>query len=210
MQLPRLVFNDILFALYGANLINWSTLTRTNFQKILFFCATLSPMIDIEWGYTFTNFSYGPFNRDVHQAPELLIPYGYIEMVNFKYQKDSKVRATYKITDLGNKEVDLISMLSKERKRRDWIILVMNILDIYGPKMVVKLAYQEPTFSEIRKQNQKVINLSKEQNLSLHLIDKISTTLDKDFNTSLDSVTSKLIVYFDFISKDIATGKEGG
>jgi uncharacterized protein YwgA len=208
-QVRRVFLNDALFALYAAHELGWSHLNRTNFQKILYFCAALSPLVDVEWGYEFTNAPYGPFNSEVSQAPDrLVVRYGYAEVVNVTVQKDSKMRADYQITERGKQQVERITKLKRERKRADWIFLVIKILDIYGSRIITKLAYREPTFSKVRKQNQKTINLSVNENRSIELLDELAAELEREHSITLDTLASKVIVYFDFLSSDIGRGAE--
>ncbi len=206
MQVSRAFLNDVLFALYAAKSLDWPDLNRTNFQKILYFCTVLSSLVEIEWGYGFTNAPYGPFKREIHQASDILVPYGYVEVTNLTLQRDAKLRARYKITPKGESEVVRISQLRRERKRLEWITLVMKVLDIYGPTMVTKLAYKEPTFRTVREQNRRIIDLSPDDNRSIELVQKLSVELDQEYSIQLDTLVSQLIVYFDFLSSDIGQG----
>lgn len=206
MQIERVFLNDVLFTLYAAQILEWPDLNRTNFQKILYFCAVLAPLAKIDWGYDFTNAQYGPFKSNIQDAVDRLVPYGYARPTEITLQKDSKLRARYKITSRGNQEVERICHLKKEKERLDWIIQIMKVLDVYGPKIVMKLVYNEPTFNKIRKQNQRAIDLSLEENGSIELVEKFSTELDQSYSIQLDTLASKLIVYFDFLSSDIGRG----
>ncbi len=204
MPIAQIYLNDVLFSLHAAHALHWPDLNRTNFQKILFLSAVLAPLIRLEWGYEFTNAPYGPFSRNIHQAADTLIHYGYAEPVSIKLLKDSKLRARYKITSLGEQEVEAICRLERERIRRGWIMTLMKVLDIYGPTLIIKLAYREPTFAQMRSQNKGgVIDITESENQSLHLIDQLIRTLKERHNIDLDTLTSKLITYFDFISEDI-------
>ncbi len=209
MQPHRTFLNDVLFVLYAADSLGWPDLNRTNFQKILFFCATLAPLVEIRWEYEFTNAPYGPFNRNIFRAADFIVPYGYAKVTSLTLQKDSKLRARYRITPKGIYEVDRICQLDTERKRLEWITLVLKVLDIYGPKMVTKLAYKEPTFSQVRSQNQRLIDLSLDENRSIELLEKLTAELDIQYSVKLDTLVSRLIVYFDFLSSDTSQGAEG-
>jgi hypothetical protein len=208
MQVSRAFLNDVLFTLHAAKSLDWPDLNRTNFQKILYFCATLSPLVGIEWGYGFTNAAYGPFNREIHQASDILVPYGYVEVTDLTLQRDAKLRARYKITPKGEIEVGRICQLRRERERLEWITLVMKVLDIYGPTMVTKLAYKEPTFRAVREQNRRIIDLLPDDNRSIELVQKLSAELEQKHSIHLDTLVSQLIVYFDFLSSDIGQGTE--
>src|SRR2546425_11087431 len=117
----RVFLNDVLFVMSAGSSFGWSPLNRTSFQKILYLCAALSPIIDMNWGYDFTNAPYGPFNSDIHLASDLLVHRRLAEFRAVTVQKDSKIRATYRITERGATEVDLICRLQEEKNRLQWI-----------------------------------------------------------------------------------------
>jgi hypothetical protein len=210
MQVHQTYLNDVLSVLHAAETLDWPDLNRTNFQKILYLCATLAPLAHIDWGYDFTNAPYGPFNRGIHHAADVLVHHGYAELTSLTLQRDSKLRARYRITPSGSREADRICKLQREKKRLDWITLIMKILDIYGPKITTKLAYKEPTFSQMRRQNRGgAIDLSPEDNLSLRLVQTLHDELDDKYSLQLDTLASKLIAYFDYLSTDIGSGVQG-
>jgi len=207
MQVHQTYLNDVLFALHATEALDWPDLNRTNFQKILYLCATLAPLVHIDWEYNFTNAPYGPFNREIHQAADVLVHQGYAELTGLTLQRDSKLRARYRINSSGSREVDRICRLRRERKRLDWITLIVKILDIYGPKIITKLAYREPTFSQMRRQNRGgAIDLSPEDNLSIRLVQTLHDELDSKYTVQLDTLASKLIAYFDYLSAAIDRG----
>jgi hypothetical protein len=116
------------------------------------------------------------------------------------------MRVSYRITKEGSVEVDLISQLGKEKKRLEWITMVMKVLDIYGPTIITKLAYREPTFSTMRKENKGgAIDLSPEENQSVTLLASLKQELKAQYSIELDTITATLIAYFDYLSKDIGT-----
>jgi hypothetical protein len=206
----RIFLNDVLFVLYAGDSLAWPDLTRTNFQRILYLSATLAPLATIEWGYDFTNAPYGSFNGELLQASDLLVvSYGYAEATDVKVQRDSKMRAKYRITRSGKVEVNSICRLRREKERLEWITTVMKVLDIYGPKVTTKLAYEEPTFRRMRKDNKGgVIDLSEDENQSMRLINRLISELSQKHSINLDTTISKLITYFDFLSKDISQGTQ--
>jgi len=207
MQPDRIFLNDSLFVLHSADKLYWPDLTRTNFQKILYFCSVLSPMARITWDYDFVNALYGPFNRQIHYAIDNLVGYGFASIEELIIQTDSKFRARYKISDIGVREVIRITRLRKEQERLDWIHEIMKVLDVYGQTLITKLAYKEPTFSSMRTHNRSgVIDLDLEENESMMLLEQLDLELKKKYAINLDTITSKLITYFGYLSADI--GKE--
>jgi len=204
MLLDSIYLNDVLFVLKAAKDLDWDRINRTNFQKILFFCSILSPLVQDEWGYDFTNANFGPFNSDIHKATDIIVQYRYAKVTELSVRRNATLRASYEISDLGQKQIILITKLSRERMRLNWISKVMKVLDIYGNKVITKLAYQEPTFAEMRMQNRGgTIHIEISQNRSWQLLEKLCTELGSKYDIDLDTVDSQLITYFDFISKKL-------
>jgi hypothetical protein len=204
IKAQRVFLNDVLFVLSAGNSLGWPTLNRTGFQKILYLGAALSPLIGMDWGYEFTNAPYGPFNSQIHIASDLLVYRKLAAYSSVTIQRDSKIRATYSITQRGITEVEVICGLGEEKDRLKWITTLMEVLDIYGSPVITKLAYQEPTFSLMRSQNRGgPIDLSATENRSIELIERISHGLKEEFAINLDTMTSNLIAYFDYLSRSI-------
>src|SRR5438128_1993521 len=113
--------NDVLFSLSTANKLRWQALARTHLQRILYLCAALSGLSNTEWGYEFSNTLYGPFNRHISLAPDDLVHQGYAEVVELRVRKDSRMKATFRITESGKERVELITRLKREGRRLAWI-----------------------------------------------------------------------------------------
>lgn len=204
MQTERVFLNDALFVLYSASVLTWPDLTRTNFQKILYFCSVLSPLAKINWDYDFSNAPFGPFSREIHRAVDILVVYGYAQVEELTIQKDAKLRVRYKISNNGVKEVSQIKRLKKEQERLDWIYTIMKVLDVYGQTVITKLAYMEPTFYSMRRRNKGgIINLGMEENQSIMLMEKVDSELQQKYLINLDTLASKLITYFSYLYTEI-------
>ncbi len=204
MQADRIFLNDALFVLHSARILNWPDLTRTNFQKILYFCSVLSPLAKITWGYDFINAPYGPFSRQIHRAVDTLVVYGYAQIEELTVQKDTKLRVRYKISDTGVREVSQISRLRQEQERLDWVHTIMKVLDVYGQTVITKLAYKEPTFYSMRRHNRGgIIDLGTKENESIMLLEQVENELRRRYTINLDTLISKLIAYFSYLSTDI-------
>ena len=193
--------NDTLSVLSVADWLNWQPVSRTNFQKVLYFCAVLSPLIELNWKYYFSNAPYGPFNRTLLKAPDRLVIYGDAKVSDVLIQRDSKLRATYLITERGKTKISTITRLESENQRYQWIHLVMSVLSMYGQGFITKLAYQEPNFERVRNGNiGGIIDL--EENLSVELINNIEEEFRHYSEIQLDTNASKMLAYFDYISSE--------
>jgi hypothetical protein len=201
--------NDVLFSLHGAHQLGWPALRRTHIQRILYFCAALCGLSNTEWGYEFSNTPYGPFNRDISTAPNKLVYQRYADVIEVAVFRDSRMRATFQITESGKERIKLITTLKRESIRLSWIRSVMEILTIYGPSVTSKLAYLEPTFNRMKQENRSgAIDLSADENESMHLLLRLNEELKRTYSIDLDTQTSNLILYFDFLSRDIGRSVE--
>lgn len=198
--------NDVLFSLYGADNLGWPALARTHLQRILYLCAALSALSNTDWGYEFSNTLYGPFNGHISVAPDDLVHQRYAEVVRVSVQKDSRMKVSYRITESGTQRVRSITKLKRECERLAWIQSVMGILTIYGPAVMSKLAYFEPTFARMKRENRSgAIDLSAGDNQSIQLLRRLTDELEKEYSIHLETPSSHLILYFDYLSRDIGT-----
>jgi len=205
----NVILTDVLFSLYATDKLKWPALARTHFQRLLYLCAALSALSNTEWGYEFSNSLYGPFNGQVSSAADELVHRGYAEALDVRVLRNSKMKANFRITESGRRNVEFISNLKQERQRLGWIETVSGILNIYGPAVMSKLAYFEPTFIRMKQENRiGPIDLSIEENQSIQLLHRLSDELKKTYSIHLDTPTSNLIFYFDYMSRDIGKGRE--
>jgi hypothetical protein len=200
--------NDVLFCLYSADRLRWPALARTHLQRILYLSAALSGLSQTQWEYEFSSTLYGPFNGQISIAPDGLVHQRYAEAVDVRVQKDSKLKASYRITDFGAQRVESIIRLKRERQRLGWIRAVMESLTIYGPSVMSKLANSEPTFARMKLQNRRgTIDLSLQENQSIRLLRRLTAELEKEYSLQLETPVSNLILYFDYLSRDIGTAR---
>jgi hypothetical protein len=202
MKENYIISNDTLFVLYASKMSQWSEINSSTIQRILYFCAILSPLVSIPWIYNFSNTIFGPFNGEINLSLKNHVLNGYAKINNVYVNNDSKVRGDYKILDDGISEVEKISMLGMEKERLNWIILITQVLDIYGPKILSKLALCEPFYSQIRLNRQRHINID-DDNQSIVLIGRIKDELAVKHSIELDTTISKIIFYFDYLSNEI-------
>lgn len=200
--------NDVLFCLFTADKLRWPALARTHIQRTLYLCAALSGLSNTEWRYEFSNTLYGPFNGHISNAPDDLVHQHYADVVELRVRKDSRLKATFRITESGKERVELITRLKREGERLVWIQSVMGILTIYGPAVTSKLAYLEPTFTLMKLENRHgSIELSGEDNQSIQLLRRLGAELETKFSIRMDTPISNLILYFDYLSRDIGRQK---
>jgi hypothetical protein len=196
--------NDVLFSLHAADKLGWPPLAPTHLQRILYLCAVLSTLSNTDWGYEFSNTPFGPFNGEISQAPKDLVFQRYAEAVKVIVQKDSRMKASYHITKSGVERVQIIGNLKREHQRLAWISSVIGFLTVYGPAVMNKLAYLEPTLTRMKLENRHgIIDLSLDDNQSMQLLNRLNEELKRKYQVDLVTPVSNLILYFDYLSRGL-------
>ena len=77
------ISNDILAISYYVNKNNWQDVSKTNYHRILYFSATLSPIFapDYNWKYYFSNTLFGPYNSEISDSLQRLSVKGFIKVI---------------------------------------------------------------------------------------------------------------------------------
>jgi uncharacterized protein YwgA len=194
-----------MFFLHAVSAVQWPNPNRTNVQRVLYLCATLSPLANIQWHYPFTIGLYGPFNQRIAYALEDLLVAGYVSITKRGGQHMSTSGSQYTITEPGIKNVELVTMLSRERERLEWITLVTKVLDIYGPAVVNKMVYQEPVFQEMLAQNRHgLVDSEVATYTSIDLINTLAARLQAKYDVLITGNEACLVTFFDYLSSNIA------
>ena len=126
--------NDILIVAYYMEKGGWNAISKTNFQRVLYFAATLSPAFlkDYEWTYSFYNTIYGPVNRDLTMDLEELFAKELLLLVDRKVIPN-RVEEKYAISSKGRKVVENnIMKLDYKKSKVLWLETVVKVLTIYA------------------------------------------------------------------------------
>jgi len=164
--------NDIIAISYYANKNDWKNISKTNYQRILYFSAVLAPIFipNVIWSYGFNNTIFGPYNTDITDALKELNIKNLINEEN-RTVHANKIYTDYVISIRGIElfENKLYKIIPEQAKYR-WLSIIVKVLSIYGSDFMVKLIKNDPNvvFQDENKLQEKLTidntsdNLSKE------------------------------------------------
>ncbi len=212
--------NEILYVFYSAHELALPFLSKIGIQKCIYLLEVLSPLKEIV--LSFLNFIYlykGPYSKDIQNILDHLVSMNAIEVDSFStYKKNSYVTyVNYKITEGGESLVKNLIYYPIERKKLQWIRILMKLIDAYkdaydlseeyqGVDKIIDLVYQEPSFCEIKQRNGKgeLIPMGDKNTLTMELIqflEKVEKALPPSFDREkykLDLETI-LLAFFEYL-----------
>lgn len=203
--------NDILLVAYFMNENGWNAISKTNFQRVLYFSATLSPvfMNEYEWSYNFANTLFGPINRDLTAELEELYAKRLLCLAERKIALN-RVEEKYFISEQGIDTVtNIIMKIIAEESKILWLKLIVKVLSIYEESFLSKLIKEDPNVSNMNNNSQKAIipignnddNLSKELLLYLQSAGKEKLKLENDTDEEY------LMLFFDLLYRKYKEGR---
>lgn len=209
--------NEILYLFYSANKLNWPSVSKIGVQKCLYLSEILSPLREII--LSFLNFIYlhrGPYSKDVQNTLDYLVSVNALEAVSFT-TSGRNAYVDYRIIDVGKSLVEDLIAYSVERKKLEWIELIMKLVDAYedsyglseqysGVDRIIDLVYQEPSFKELQHRDAKRerILFGAGNELTIELIDFLKTVehelpdrFEKDkYKLNLETI---LLSFFEYL-----------
>lgn len=203
--------NDILIVAYFMSKNGWSAASKTNFQRVLYFSAVLSPSVlpEYEWPYSFANTIFGPINRDLTSELEELYAKGLLELFDRKIVAN-RVEEKYCISKQGIQIVnDTIMRLYSEESKILWFETIVKVLSLYEDNFLSKLIKEDPNISYMNNGNQKTkINIeNKEGNLSNELLLYLENTGKTKMQLEDTADEEYLMLFFDLLYRKYKGGK---
>lgn len=202
--------NDILVVAYYMEKEGWNAASKTNFQRVLYFAATLSPAFlkDYEWSYSFFNTMYGPINKDLTLELEELFTKGLLLLVDRKIIPN-RVEEKYSISLKGKSIVENhIMKIEYEASKLLWLKTIVKVLTIYEDNFLSKLIKEDPNISFMNSGNQKtkIPTDNTTDNLSKELLNYLEEN-GKD-KLKLDSKADEeyLLLFFDLLYRKYKGG----
>ncbi|MGB4661115.1 MAG: hypothetical protein WBI07_18230 [Mobilitalea sp.] len=203
--------NDILIVAYFMSKNGWNAASKTNFQRILYFAAVLSPTVlpDYEWPYGFANTMYGPVNRDLTSELEELFAKGLLELYDRKIVAN-RVEEKYCISEQGDNTVkNSIMQLYSEASKILWLETMVKVLSLYEDNFLSKLIKEDPNISYMNNGNQKskISIENKEDNLSNELLKYLETTGKAKMQLEKPADEEYLMLFFDLLYRKYKGGR---
>lgn len=203
--------NDILITAYYMECNGWKSVSKTNFQRVLYFAAELSPAFlkDYEWTYSFANTMYGPANKDLTAELEELFTKELLLLEDRKIIPN-RVEEKYSISPKGKFVVEnSIMKLEYQTSKRLWLETIVKVLTIYEDNFLSKLIKEDPNVSFMNAGNQKtkipIGNTA--DNLSKELIKYLEENGRKKFELEGKADEECLLLFFDLLYRKYKGGK---
>lgn len=195
--------NDILIVAYYMERGGWGAVSKTNFQRVLYFAAVLSPAFlkGYEWTYSFFNTMYGPVNRDLTTELEELFAKGLLLLVERKIVPN-RVEEKYSISPQGEKIVENhIMKLEYESSKILWLETMVKVLTIYEDNFLSKLIKEDPNVSYMNSGNQKtkIPTNNTEDNLSNELLKYLEENGKEKLKLDGKADEEYLLLFFDLL-----------
>lgn len=203
--------NDILVVAYYMYKNGWHAVSKTNFQRVLYFAAVLSPtfLTDYEWTYGFANTMYGPVNKDLTTELEELFAKGLLSLAERKIITN-RVEEKYCISEQGIFTVDnSIMKLISESSKILWLETIVKVLSIYEDNFLSKLIKEDPNVSYMNDGNQKTkISIDNtEDNLSNELLKYLEESGKKKLKLEGKAEEEYLLLFFDLLYRKYKGGE---
>lgn len=203
--------NDILIIAYYMEENGWRAVSKTNFQRVLYFAAVLSPAFlkDYQWTYGFANTMYGPINKDLTTELETLFAKGLLLLQDRKIVTN-RVEEKYSISKQGKYIVENhIMKLKHELPKLLWMESIVKVLTIYEDNFLSKLIKEDPNISFMNEGNQKTkipIN-NTEDNLSNELMKYLESNGKAKLKLENKADEEYLLLFFDLLYRKYKGGK---
>ena len=203
--------NDILIVAYYMEKDGWNGVSKTNFQRVLYFAAVLSPTFlkDYEWTYGFYNTMFGPINKDLTTELEELFAKGLLSLVDRKITS-KRVEEKYVISLQGEKIVENhIMKLNYETSKILWLETIVKVLTIYEDNFLSKLIKEDPNVSFMNSGNQKtkIPTNDTEENLSNELVKYLEENGREKLKLEGKADEEYLLLFFDLLYRKYKGGR---
>lgn len=203
--------NDILIVAYYMDKNGWKAASKTNYQRVLYFAAALSPTFlpEYEWTYSFANTMFGPVNKDLTMELEDLFTKGLLSLTDRRIITN-RVEEKYCISPKGKIIVEnSIMKLNYESSKILWIETIVKVLSIYEDNFLSKLIKEDPNVSYMNAGNQKTrIPLNDtEDNLSNELMKYLEESGRKKLMLEGKADEEYLLLFFDLLYRKYKGGR---
>lgn len=203
--------NDILIVAYYMDKNGWKAASKTNFQRVLYFAAVLSPTFlpNYEWAYSFANTMFGPINKDLTTELEELFAKGLLSLSDRKIITN-RVEEKYCISQQGKLVVEnSIMKLNYESSKILWIEVIVKVLSIYENNFLSKLIKEDPNIAYMNEGNQKtrIPMDNTEDNLSNELLKYLEENGRKKLKLEGEADEEYLLLFFDLLYRKYKGGR---
>ncbi|WP_061316561.1 hypothetical protein [Clostridium botulinum] len=202
------IANDILVISYYLNKNHWENVSKTNYQRILYFSAALSPIFapEYNWNYYFSNTIFGPYNSEIADSLQKLSVKGFIRITERKVS-GNRVFENYCITQIGIDMCEnILFKIDFELEKYFCFNIIVKVLSIYGSEFLVKLVKTDPNINALNKikKMSRISTDNTEDNLSKEFF----VFLKENSKRKNDKITDEdnLLLFFDVLYRKYKGG----
>lgn len=204
------ISNDILVISYYIDKNHWKNVSKTNYQRILYFSATLSPIFapNYNWNYYFSNTIFGPYNSEISDSLQKLSVKGFMKITERKVSTN-RVFENYYITGKGSEFCDNVLLkIESETEKYLFFNVIVKVLSIYGSDFLVKLIKADPNINSLNKINKmsKIATDDSQDNLSKEFFIFLKENSKKKNNTITNE--DNLLLFFDILYRKYKGGSK--
>lgn len=214
--------NEILYLFKAANELGWKDISKIGVQKTIYLTEILAPFREI--ALSFLNFIYlykGPYSKDIQNSLDYLVSCGALEITKFvQYGKFSYVN--YRASESGKKIVEALWDYPEEKKKYEWIRIILKIIDAYKDAFgigkgyenvdkIIDLVYEEPSFKlTMSKGRREFIRMTSEDNATLKFLKFLKGIEETDLPKILkrkptDDIETIMLMFFEHLYLDFLT-----
>lgn len=206
------ISNDLIIVAYFMKENGWDGANKSNFQRVLYFSAALSPIFipQYNWNYIFTNTFFGPYNEKIKNELEKLSVKGILELTERKVYTN-RVEERYVITRKGiNWCEGTLFRLQPEQPKVNWFKIIIKVLSIYGEEFLSKLIKEDPNIysqNEINKYA-KINTDNSNDNLSKEFFEFLKEKGKGKLNIESQKDEDYLLLFFDILYRKYKGGNK--
>lgn len=202
------ISNDILIISYYLTKNHWQNVSKTNYQRILYFAAALSPVFvpNYNWNYYFSNTMFGPYNSEIMESLQRLSVKKFIKITQRK-ASSNRIFENYCITEKGTLFCEeVLFKINSEAQKYLCFRVIVKVLSIYGSDFLVKLIKADPNINSLNKikKMSKIRTDNSEDNLSKEFFIFLKENSKKRNSSITDE--DNLLLFFDVLYRKYKGG----
>lgn len=210
MKIEHMISNDLLIVAYHMKFNGWEGANKSNFQRVLYFSAALSPaFLTDNWAYSFSNTIFGPHNNSITEQLKKLSLKQFLELKDRNIY-NNRVEERYIISQKGIDSLEnTVFKMVNWKKRVSWLSIIVKVLSIYGENFVAKLVKEDPNvfYSNQDNKRAKITTDDSEENLSKEFLLFVKEQGKMKINLEFQKDEDYLLYFFDVLYQKYKGGK---
>lgn len=195
--------NDLITVSYFLEQNSWNEVSKTSYQRILYFAAALSPVFlpEEEWTYDFSNTFFGPYNKEIAPLIQELSNKGFLKVIDRRIYQN-RVEESFIISTKGKEFCEnIIFKLDANSPKVRWLDIIVKVLSIYGENFLSKLVKNDPNIVNLNMINsyKKIPIGNSEDNITKDFFEFVKAKGKERFNLENEGDKDFLLLFFDIL-----------